>query len=635
VEIEHGTKPDRKIFSGISGQVLPGQVMGIVGPSGAGKTCLLNCLAKRTLRGDLRGSIYVSGCANYSISGYVPADEDTLFGSLTVRECLTFSANLRLAGTEEERSQIVEETIRDLELAKVADSFVGGHSLGGGGLSTGERRRASIGTEMVAQKTLLFLDEPTSGLDASTAENFMKLVKKFAVKKNHTILCVIHQPRNSIYRMLDRVLVLTGHGRPLYTGAPANSELFVTDAVKVQRPLNDSVSDWLLDLTHQLEKDVLVECAQLDAAKNIALLGETFVEEASGDDELEYTFENAYHSKEEAQLVSDIVIGIPKKWFRGFWYCFRRSLTHRLRNPFVILLNYGLSTGICAIIGAIFTDVGNTYFSFLTTYLVCCLIPFIMSLFCLTDFEMQKMERVAFQLERATGYYIPSSFCFGTLVAELLTMRILPPVFGGMLIYAMSGLSTTFSKSTYDAEATEEDPLFAIGPSLGKGSYGLFIMALIIMNVIAAIQSRTIGALTKNTGTATVAACSLTFFQFLLVVLNLIQPGGVEDDFFFWVNYGSYYYYGANMLFEQVICYEYYIFYGDFISPIFGSLSPPLAAIIDTLEAEAYGCDYLELYDVQVQYLYIYIYIYYILYMLYIYYIYIYIYIYPCWHPPR
>jgi len=563
--------------------------MGIVGPSGAGKTCLLNCLAKRSLRGELRGNVFLSGCADYSISGYVPADEDTLFGSLTVREALLFSANLRLEGTPQQRSQVVEETIRDLELTKVGDSFIGGHSLGGGGLSTGERRRTSIGAEMVARKTLLFLDEPTSGLDASTAENFLKLVKNFAVEKNHTILCVIHQPRNSIFRMLDRVLVLTGYGRPLYSGAPIDSERFVSDAVNLQRPPNDSVSDWLLDLTHLLEQDVLKECARLDSLKNGTLLGEEFMQCGNGGkDALEYNFEKGFAHVEEAKLISDIVIGIPAAWFKGFWYCFGRSLTHRLRNPFVIILNYALSTGICVIIGAIFSDVGNTYFSFMMTYLICCLIPFVMSLFCLTDFETQKMERVAFQLERATGYYIPSSFCVGTLLAELLTMRILPPVFGGLVLYSMSGLSTTY---TGDTNSLDETP--------GEGNFSLFIFGLLLMNVCAALQSRFIGSLTTSTGTATVAACSLTFFQFLLVVLNLIQPGGLEDDFFFWVNYVSYYYYGANLLFQQVICYEYYIFYGDFISPIFGSLSAPLTTVLESLQAEAYGCDYLELYAVQ------------------------------------
>ena len=86
---------------------------------------------------------------------------------MTVRECLEFSAKLKLPGTIDEKIQKVNQIIEDLKLQKCQDTFIGGYLIKG--VSGGERKRTSIGVELITNPSLIFLDEPTTGLDSFTA----------------------------------------------------------------------------------------------------------------------------------------------------------------------------------------------------------------------------------------------------------------------------------------------------------------------------------------------------------------------------------------------------------------------------------------------------------------------------------
>ncbi len=99
-------------------------------------------------------------------------------GTLTVRENLAFSANLRLPKyiTPEEKVKRIEDTITELGLAHVADAKIGNEFIRG--ISGGERKRTNIGMELITAPAVLFLDEPTTGLDASTANAVMLLLHR-------------------------------------------------------------------------------------------------------------------------------------------------------------------------------------------------------------------------------------------------------------------------------------------------------------------------------------------------------------------------------------------------------------------------------------------------------------------------
>lgn len=189
----------KEVLSGISGYVEPGQMLAVMGPSGAGKSSLLDILARKHKRGVTSGRIMINGSVPSKpqfkqMSGFVDQD-DTLMGTLTVRETLMYAAMLRLPRNMPTymKQRRVEEVICELGLEAIADSVIG--SPGQRGISGGEKRRVSIGKELVTSPSLLFLDEPTSGLDAYNAGMVMECLRKLTKHGRRTVIVTIHQVR--------------------------------------------------------------------------------------------------------------------------------------------------------------------------------------------------------------------------------------------------------------------------------------------------------------------------------------------------------------------------------------------------------------------------------------------------------
>jgi ATP-binding cassette subfamily G (WHITE) protein 2 len=158
-------KKHKRILYDINGIFKPG-MNAILGPTGSGKSSLLDILADRKDRKGLEGQVLMDGQVQtedfkYRV-GYVVQD-DTVSGTLTVRENLTFSANLRLSKStsREQKRAIVDQVIGQLGLEKCVDCKVGTEF--SRGISGGERKRTNIGMELVLSPSILFLDEPTTG----------------------------------------------------------------------------------------------------------------------------------------------------------------------------------------------------------------------------------------------------------------------------------------------------------------------------------------------------------------------------------------------------------------------------------------------------------------------------------------
>ena len=104
---------------------------------------------------------------------------------MSVRECLTFAAKLKLKGSNDEKIRRVDEILEELRLTKAQNTKIGGPLVKG--VSGGERKRTSIGVELITDPKLIFLDEPTAGLDSFTATSVMETLKDLA-KKGRTIV---------------------------------------------------------------------------------------------------------------------------------------------------------------------------------------------------------------------------------------------------------------------------------------------------------------------------------------------------------------------------------------------------------------------------------------------------------------
>ena len=125
--------------------------------------------------------------------------------TMTVRECFQFAANLKMRGSQATKNHRVNEIIRMMRLDRAADTPVGGKFVSG--ISGGERKRTSIGFEIMCEPQVIMLDEPTSGLDSFTAYLLVLVLNDYS-KRGKTVIFTIHQPSADIWNLLDSIMLL-------------------------------------------------------------------------------------------------------------------------------------------------------------------------------------------------------------------------------------------------------------------------------------------------------------------------------------------------------------------------------------------------------------------------------------------
>ncbi|MFA8433246.1 MAG: ATP-binding cassette domain-containing protein [Marinifilaceae bacterium] len=205
-----------------------GQLIGIMGGSGTGKSTLLN-----VLNGNLplyNGQITINGYDLHrdkehldGVIGYVP-QEDLLIEELTVYQNLYYNAKLCFEGFSEERiEEQIAEVIEKFDLVEARDLKVGDplNKI----LSGGQRKRLNIALELMREPSILYVDEPTSGLSSMDSEKVMNLLKR-QVLKGKLVMCNIHQPSSDIFKLLDKLIILDQGGRVIYFGNPVDAVVY-------------------------------------------------------------------------------------------------------------------------------------------------------------------------------------------------------------------------------------------------------------------------------------------------------------------------------------------------------------------------------------------------------------------------
>ncbi|KAG8457080.1 hypothetical protein KFE25_009840 [Diacronema lutheri] len=225
-----GSKP---IVVRQSGYALPGELLVVLGPSGAGKTSLLAVLCGD--RPPTTGSVLFQGRALASASGGVRESvrrqilqevayvrqRDIFMEALTVEETLAYTARLRMPRhvSRAQKLDRVREVLRELGLEGCAHTTIG--STMRRGVSGGELKRINIANELLSGPLVLVCDEPTSGLDSSCALTVMSKLREYGRKHSVAVICSIHQPSSQIGALFDTALLLVPGGREAYLGAYA------------------------------------------------------------------------------------------------------------------------------------------------------------------------------------------------------------------------------------------------------------------------------------------------------------------------------------------------------------------------------------------------------------------------------
>ncbi|KAF9116760.1 hypothetical protein BGX27_011074 [Mortierella sp. AM989] len=442
----------RALLSDVSAKAIPGRVLAIMGPSGSGKTTLLDLLADRKARnvGKIQGDILLNdipvkeyGSIRKRLIGYV-TQEDDFIETLTVLETLTFAAKMRMPRSMSNKDKLarVYSVMQELNLTHVKDTKVGGTVIRG--ISGGEKRRVTIGIELLSSPSVLLLDEPTSGLSATDALNVANAIKDLA-RKGRTVILTVHQPRSDIYELFDDLLLLS-QGKVVYFGK-AQSAAAYFEALGHECPVGWNVADYFLDLItlHQENADNEGSAtSRVNFANNYsdylannpeAYLTQQLKEHQSSSQKFERDallnqFKNAYTTEFAATTLTQTML------------LTQRSLINLLRHPTIFQASVVIHIIFALVIGSLFSglkerpEMGQTSFNksialfFITSFLAT------MTFAAMPQFII---ERSLFLRERAAGMYRTSSYFMAKTIVETLSYTILSVVFV-VITYYLIGL---------------------------------------------------------------------------------------------------------------------------------------------------------------------------------------------------
>jgi ABC-type multidrug transport system ATPase subunit len=225
---------DKIIVDEVGLTILPGEFVGLIGPSGAGKTSLMMMMngVVRPSQGDVfinSQSLYSNFDSFKGQIGYVPQD-DIIHRELKVQESFTYTGRLRLDNYSNEEIATQVDTVLDtLGIEDTRNTLIG--SAEKKGISGGQRKRVNLGQELLTEPSVLFLDEPTSGLDPKTDLDVMHLLKGIAAK-GKIIILTTHNINKENFEILSHLIVLSKGGKLAYFGEATKA----ADYFKVEKP---------------------------------------------------------------------------------------------------------------------------------------------------------------------------------------------------------------------------------------------------------------------------------------------------------------------------------------------------------------------------------------------------------------
>ena len=232
----------KEILSHVNMSVKPSEFIALVGGSGAGKSTFLKCISG--VDTPTTGTVLLNGedlHENYELLkyniGYVPQD-DIVFPNLTLHDMLHYAAKLRMSDniSYKARNQRIKEVLEIVQLAEYENLYIRQ-------LSGGQRKRASIAVELIADPNLFFLDEPTSGLDPGTERSIMRTLQQMS-HMGKTIILVTHNTLN--LHLCDKVAFFGNDGHLCFYGSPQEALDFfeVDDFVDIYNLINEDVEGW-------------------------------------------------------------------------------------------------------------------------------------------------------------------------------------------------------------------------------------------------------------------------------------------------------------------------------------------------------------------------------------------------------
>lgn len=405
-------------------------MLAIMGPSGSGKTTLLNILSGK-LHGKYEGNVKINNVMVEKrmmkrVAGFVP-QEDILTGNQTVYETLLFYARLKLDKhtSEEETDALINSILIELGLNHVRDSligYVGSDAVGSGlkrGLSGGERKRLSIGCQLVSNPSIIFMDEPTTGLDAFAAYSVIRTLLKLS-HQGRTVIFTIHQPSSEIFSLFDKLLLI-GKGRNIFFGSAVHSlDHFENFGLKC--PTSENPSDFFLDIIHGSSKSYEEKLDHLKKYKEMDFTNYDNSEEQAI--YLEEKFKESKYNKYEIRRSPNPIILKRQKGSVSFLtqvsQLMKRQIKGYVREPGALRMTILEKIVVALFVGLIFLQVerkqsglqditGAMFYS--------CIYSLLSGL--LISFFLFPAERKVFLYQNQDGLYTSAAYYISKMLVEI------------------------------------------------------------------------------------------------------------------------------------------------------------------------------------------------------------------------
>ena len=433
------------ILNNLNGYFSHGKLTGIIGPSGAGKTSLIEILSGQSKTGIVTGNLFLNGNPSdinimKKISGFVFQD-DIILKTMTVKEALYMSALLRLPETisNEEKENKVNEMISLLHLENCKDTIVG-DSLSKG-ISGGERKRLSVGMEMITNPSIIFLDEPTSGLDTYSAYSLMNNLK-YLTNTGRTVISTIHQPSSDILRLFDDIIILN-KGKIIYLGE-VNNLVNYFSSIGYKCPEYTNPSDYIFmnilnPINFNFDNNNLKSVEEKDK----------YILESFTKSGMEKTI------LDKCNLINNNKIKLSEKSHKykpslclQLKFLLKRHLKNLIRNKSILRTKIGQSIGLGLIIGLTFLNIpgsdakaqvqdrnGSLFISSFSQVLL----PIIGTL------ALFSLERPIILREISSGYYNSLSYYLSKMIIEI-PLQIIITFITCTIIYWLCLFQKTFKK---------------------------------------------------------------------------------------------------------------------------------------------------------------------------------------------
>uniref|UniRef100_A0A182YMF2 ABC transporter domain-containing protein n=1 Tax=Anopheles stephensi TaxID=30069 RepID=A0A182YMF2_ANOST len=428
--VRHKDGQNKQLLNSVSGSFRSGRLAGILGPSGAGKSTLLNILSGFKTN-NVTGNILINGTPidrrkyRREVS-YTPQDV-CLLENITVTESLEFAADLKLSPdvTMVQKASMVVDVLKLLGLSKCANNPVAN-------ISGGEKKRLSIGLELISNPKIMFFDEPTSGLDIIAAMQVVAHLKDLAAS-GRCVICVIHQPSSSIIQMFDDLFVLS-EGHCLYRG-PLNNLVDTFKGCGFECPNYYNRADFALEIASLKHEGSLLQLRERAKQQEISAVDEKKMpNEAVNCDEKDSMLKPAVDGDSLNSSADSSTPSTDRQYPTSEWGQFvtltRRTMLCTFRDLQLTKMRLLAHLFVGLLIAVVFYNVGNDGSKVLSN--ASCLFFFLIFVFFANSMPLVMtfpLETSVFVRERMNNWYSLKAYYFSKLVADFPFLILGPSVF--------------------------------------------------------------------------------------------------------------------------------------------------------------------------------------------------------------